>query len=382
VAEAVARLIRGRLGEEIKLREQRLSTSNVEAWSLVQRAEQLRKNGEAAGTRDTAAMGRNFRAADSVLVMAEQLDPKWADAPALRALVAYNRSRLSGRDQMLIKQWVDVGVGHADRALALDANNADALETRGNLKYWAYLMGLEPDAAKSEALLNSAKEDLEAATRANPAQAGAWASLSHLYNQTGSGVDVNLAARRALEADAFLSNADQVLNRLFLSSYDLGQFPDASNWCTEMGTRFPESYQSPRCKLYMLTTRAEQPDVERAWRLADSIKSMVPEARKAYFELNSNLLVAAVLARAGQTDSALSLTGRSTGTAEVSPTRDLSLIAAFSYLQAGDKAKAIDQLKIYFAANDRMRKAYAEQPGWWFQSIAEDPGFKQLVGRT
>ena len=381
VAEEVARLIRGRLGEEIKLREQRLSTSNVEAWSLAQRAEQLRKNGEAAGTRDTAAMGRNFRAADSVLAMAEQLDPKWADAPSLRALVAYNRSRLSGRDQFLIKQWVDIGLGHADRALALEANNADALETRGNLKYWSYLMGLEPDAAKAEALLNSAKEDLEAATRANPAQAGAWASLSHLYNQTGNGTDVNIAAQRALEADAFLSNADQVLNRLFLSSYDLNQLPAAASACNEIGRRYPESYQSPRCRLYMLTTRAEEPDVARAWRLADSIKVMVPEARKAYFELNSNLLVAAVLVRAGQRDSALSLTGRSNGTAEISPTRDLSLFAAFVYLQAGEKDKAIDQLKIYFAANDRMRKAYAEQPGWWFQGIAEDPAFKQLVGR-
>ncbi|MBS1241750.1 MAG: hypothetical protein H6R40_1177 [Gemmatimonadetes bacterium] len=39
-------------------------------------------------------------------------------------------------------------------------------------------------------------------------------------------------------------------------------------------------------------------------------------------------------------------------------------------------------MKIYFAANDRMRKAYADQPGWWFQSIAEDPAFKQLVGRS
>ncbi|MBS1241749.1 MAG: protein kinase [Gemmatimonadetes bacterium] len=347
VAEEVARLIRGRLGEEIKLREQRMSTSNVQAWSLVQRAEQLRKTGETAGTRDTAAMGRSFRAADSLLAMAEQLDPKWSDPVAGRALVAYNRSRLSGRDQALIKQWVDVGLGHADRAIALDANNADALETRGNLKYWSYLMGLEPDPAKAEALLNSAKGDLEAATRANPAQAGAWASLSHLYNQTGSGVDVNLAARRALEADAFLSNADQILNRLFLSSYDLGQFPDAANWCQEMGRRFPESYQSPRCELYMLTTRAREPDVARAWRLADSVKAMVPEARKPYFELNSNLLVAAVLARAGQKDSALALAGRSIGTAEISPTRDLSLIAAFTYLQAGDKDKAIDQLKIY-----------------------------------
>jgi len=30
----------------------------------------------------------------------------------------------------------------------------------------------------------------------NPHQAGAWASVSHLYNQTGSGTKVALAAQR------------------------------------------------------------------------------------------------------------------------------------------------------------------------------------------
>ena len=149
-------------------------------------------------------------------------------------------------------------MAHAGRALALDPDNPDALELRGNLRYWSWLLGLEPDNTRAAALLDSAKIDLESATLKNPAQAGAWASLSHLYYQTSdkSLVDVNLAARRALEADAFLSNASVIMNRLFLSDYDLGQFPNADRWCEELNRRFAASMEAAECELFLQTTRA------------------------------------------------------------------------------------------------------------------------------
>ena len=65
---------------------------------------------------------------------------------------------------------------------------------------------------------------------------------SHLYaNVPGkTGVDVVLAARTALEKDAYLSNADVILNRLALGYYDLGQFPDADKWCREGAAALPQ----------------------------------------------------------------------------------------------------------------------------------------------
>jgi len=104
------------------------------------------------------------------------------------------------------------------------------------------LLGLEPDETKAKALIQSARADFEGATKENPNQAGAWAALSHLYNNIEelSAVDVSLAARRALEADAFLSNADVILNRLFLAGYDLGNFTDAEHWCQELRRRYPD----------------------------------------------------------------------------------------------------------------------------------------------
>ena len=382
VAQEVARLIRGRLGKEIKLREQRQSTRNVEAWALLQRAEQFRKSGEAAAAKnDTATMGRDYRAADSLLAGVEALDRNWPDPIVMRSQIAYRRSRFPGLDPLAAKGWITEGLGHAERAVALDPDNPDALELRGTLHYWSWLLGLEPDKAKALALLNSAKTDLEKATLKNPAQAGAWATLSHLYYQTPdkTPVDVNLAARSALQADAFLSNADVILNRLFLSSYDLGQFPDAEHWCQELRRRFPAAIDALSCELFLLTTKARPPNPALAWALADSVTQRAPETSRAFQRLYGNMLAAIVLARAGQADSARHVIERSKGNEELDPTRDLTLVGAYGYVQLGDKEQAINLLKIYLSANERRRAGYADDPGWQLRALADDPRFRQLV---
>jgi serine/threonine-protein kinase len=381
LAQEASRLIRTRVGNEVRLRDQRNRTRSADAWTLVQRAERLRKTGEVAGeARDTATMDRDFRMADSLLALAEELDPRWPGPPILRGEVAYSRSRKVPRDPVLIRPHIDTGLAHVNRALAIDATNPDALELRGNLQYWAWLMGLEPDTDRAAALLDSARADLERATQNSlTGQAGAWATLSHLYNQTGNATDVKLAARSALNADAYLVNADVILGRLFLASYDDGQVAESRLWCDNTRKRFPDTYPAPRCELFMLTMQGSDPDVPRAWRLADSVEAMAPKQRERYFRLNSDLYVGAVLGRAGLRDSALAVIGRSKGDAEISPTRDLSLVAAFAYVQAGDTTAAIEELKVYFAANERMRPQYGNEPGWWFRGISTDPRFRQLT---
>jgi serine/threonine-protein kinase len=381
LTQEVARLVRTKLGTEIRLQQQREGTSDVTAWSLLQQAGKLRKNADAAAAKgDTLERNRGFAAADSLLGVAEARDPKWIDPIIARALVSYRRSRLFGRGSV-IHPWIREGIGHIDRALTLDPNNADALELRGNLRYWGWLQGIEPDAEKAKVLVADAQKDLEAATVSNPMQAGAWASLTHLYNQTESGTKVALAAQRALEADAFLENADVILFRLFISSYDLGQFSDADHSCKEIRRRFPRDMSAPRCELFMLTTRERAtPDVALAWRLADSVAKAAPANRRQYFEFNAHMLVAAVLARAKQKDSAERVLERSKGDSDMNPTRDLALFGAFVYVQLGETQKAIDLLGVYLQANERLRAAYADDSGWWFRPIATDPAFKRLVG--
>src|SRR5690606_40918283 len=48
LAGVAAELIRARLGEEVRLREQREGTRNVQAWTVLQQAQSARKQGEAA----------------------------------------------------------------------------------------------------------------------------------------------------------------------------------------------------------------------------------------------------------------------------------------------------------------------------------------------
>ena len=381
LAQKVASLIRGRLGEEIRLREQRGRTRNVEAWALVQRATRHQKTAEELAEKgDTIGLNREFRSADSMLAAAEALDPYWAEPIVGREMIAYRRSRLAADDPIKAGRWSQTGLAHAERALKLNSENPDALELRGNLRYWRWLLGLAPDPAEARALLKSAQEDLEAAVRIAPSQAGAWSTLSHLYNQTGDQVDVKLAARRAYEEDAYLSNADVILSRLFYSSYDLGQFADAGRWCAEGERRFPEANQFVECQLWLMTTKGAEPDIPLAWRLVDTLIQRTPESKREFQRLNSQMIVAAILARAGLKDSARHVAVRSRSTPELDPTRDIELFGAFTYTLMGDKSEALRSLKTYLAANPERRETLAEDAGWWFRSLQEDPRFKELVG--
>ncbi|HEY2806246.1 MAG TPA: serine/threonine-protein kinase [Gemmatimonadales bacterium] len=380
----VAEMVRKRVGETVRLQSKREGTSRPEAWVLFQRGEgSLRQLDSLGPAGDTMAIARAWAQGDSLLTAAEALDPHWADPIVLRAQLAYRRSRFAG-DLTVVGQWIATGLGHADRALALDDHDPDALETRGTLRYWKWLNQLERDPQRAAKLLLDAKADLDLATTVNPSQAGAWATLSHLYYQlpTSTGLDVNTAARRAMEADAFLGNADVILDRLFLSSYDLEQFPDAQHWCDEGLRRFPANFRFTECRLMMLTTRAQQPDVRMAWRLADSVARMESGADSVFGRLSANVYVAAVLARANLRDSSRHVVGRSLGNASVDPSRDLTYRAAFVYGLLSDTAAAVTQLATYISANPPKARTFASDPGWWLRPIENAAAFRQLVGAS
>jgi hypothetical protein len=46
----------------------------------------------------------------------------------------------------------------------------------------------------------------------------------------------------------------------------------------------------------------------------------------------------------------------------------------------GDKAAAIQQLKVFVAANPNSGASLADPNGWWFKDLQQDPGFLRLVG--
>src|SRR5207247_1014393 len=219
LAQKVAGFLRERLGEELRLREQQAGTQSVAAWSLVQQGERARKDAEArlqADDVDGAFAG--FQRADSLLAAAEAADPRWVEPVVQRGWIAHRRARLT-RDRRGTAQLLVTALGHAERALRMASGHPRALELRGTARYTGWVLELSSDPAEQGRLLAGARQDLEAATQADPTLAGGFSTLSHLYYQTEDVPAAVLAARKAYEEDAYLTVANDVLWRLFLGPH-------------------------------------------------------------------------------------------------------------------------------------------------------------------
>jgi serine/threonine-protein kinase len=383
LAAEVAGFLRERLGEEVRLRMRREETSSTEAWALLQRAERLRKSAEESLQHDEMdASFATLAQADSVLALAEQLDPLWVEPVAHRAQIAYRRARLA-EDARSFGEWTAVGLGHAERALALAPRNADALAVRGVLRYASWLFTRPADPEQADQLLGSARADLESATQADPTLAGAWSTLSHLYYQIGDVPAAVLAARRAYEEDAYLDLANEIIWRLFNGSLDLEQFAQADRWCAEGVRRFPGDNRFALCRLQLMTTPAQPPDPELAWELAASLDTLTPEPQRGYRRAEAQMMAGGVLARAGLPDSARSvlLRARSLVTAEIDPEQELLTVEAYNRTLLGDFDEAVNLLKRYVAANPGHFEA-AAGTSWWWRSLAGHPGFQELLGTS
>ncbi|HEV2749126.1 MAG TPA: serine/threonine-protein kinase [Gemmatimonadales bacterium] len=376
----VAEFLRERLGEEVRLRTEQMGTRNVAAWSLEERAEKNRKDAEAALEGEQAAVAFvDFHQADSLAGLAEAADDKWVDPIVLRGTVAYRRSRLAD-DPREAMGWIKTGLGHAERALHMAPADGRALELRGTLHYFQWTLRATPDPAAAQALLQSARQDLEAAVQADPSLASAYSTLSSLYYQVEDVAAAVLAARRAYEQDAYLSVARDVLYRLSVGSLDLEQFSQAERWCDEEMRRFPSDYRSGRCQLLLMTTPARDPDVGRAWRLVALLDSTTPSAFRPYIGLEARMRVGGVIARAGLKDSARHVLARARAaiTPAADPGQELLALEAYQRTLLGDRDTAIALLQRYSAANPGHVRG--KDISWWWRDLRDDPRFKALIG--
>ncbi|MFV2006972.1 MAG: hypothetical protein ACC667_05975 [Longimicrobiales bacterium] len=392
LAEDVARFLRTWLGEEIRLREERAGTVSDAAWVLVQRAERAHKDGQGRLDHDDLdAANTLFSRADTLLAEAQVLAPEWAEPVVRRGKLIYERSRLEQDpwDADDLMREADVFV---DQALQIDPRNADALEIRGTMRYLRWLFALEPDHDAAERLLDSAEEALRAATSVEPRQANAWNVLGHLYYQKDDIVEANLAARRAYEADAFLSTAPDILWRLWSTSYDLENRRQSRQWCEEGQARFAANPRFYQCQLWNMTSGATDPDPDAAWALLEDVLSRTPERERPIARLDMQIVLAGVLARsAGEgssstgspeelADSARAVLGRSRGNVEIDPNRELLLTQAFVRTLLGDNQEAVDLLEEYFTFNPERRQGIAEHGHWWWRELHGDPAYQRMIG--
>ena len=382
LAKEVSNFLRTQLGQEVELRETRAGTRDRTAWELHQRAEEEAKGIEPLlATGDTAAVSRQVAHADSLYALAEAADAKWVGPTVKRGWLAYRQSRVAGSfDKAYYDTWTQRGLAHAERALLRKAGDPDALELQGTLLYWRWLLNLEPDATRASQLFAQAERALRASVEANPIQASAWNSLSHLLINKQEIAEAKLSARRAYEADPYLTNANLTLWRLFSTSVDLEDPVEARHWCEEGTGRFPEDPRFAECKIWVNFMRGQRPDVDTAWAALERYVSLSSPNLRDFRRLRGQMQVAMVLARAGLKDSARAVILRSRADASMDPTRELAQFEAAARTMLGDKDEAFAQLGTWLATNPQQRSSLAKDKTWWYKDLQDDTRWKRLVG--
>jgi serine/threonine-protein kinase len=381
LARELSLFLRQRLGQEIALRQQRAATGSPAAWELVQRgevavrdAERLRDDGDIDGA------ARLLHDADSLMAEATTLDRRWAAPWTRQGWIAYQRARLAGVfDKGHNDEWTRQGLEHAAAAIALAPGDPDALELRGTLRYWRYLLNLNPGADAAQ-LFVGAEQDFRAAVASNPLQASALSSLSHLLMNKGETAEAKVMAQRSYEADPYLQNVNTTLWRLFQSSLDLEDRFEATHWCDEGRRRFPDDARFTECQIWLFALNGVPPDVPRAWDLLDHYVELSPPNIQEFRRLRGSMIVAMALVRSGLPDSARAVIERSRGDPEVDPVRELAFFEALARILLGDRSEALDRLSVYLAANPSQRSSFARDRSWWYADIRDDARFRQLVG--
>jgi len=367
LADEVSGFLRRRLGQQVRLRQTEAETRSAPARDLVLRAEQARDDAVRLARRhhplDAASAVRLLAYADSLLAAAEAADPAWARPTLLRGFVALSRVGLSPTS--LRPRLLAAAAAHAGRVLAREPRNGWALELRGRVEWQMAVEGYDTTATARR--LDGAERDLRAALEADSTLASGWSALSQLLRLRGRLAESDLAARRALAQDAWLDDADDILQRLYFGAMAQGDYAPARALCGQGHAQFPGDWRFVECRLTLLREDpALAPDPAQAWALAAELDRLDPAPRardegRAYSPLYRRAAVAAVLARAGARDSARAVLARARAQAGADEELRVPLLydEAYVSLLLGDRAGARRLLEAYLAVRPTLRSYVA-----------------------
>jgi DNA-binding SARP family transcriptional activator/TolB-like protein len=367
-AESITHALREVLGTSITTLRWKMGTTNRRAWELTERSRELQKSAASfahAGSFEEAV--RLYGTADSLLDLASRRDTRWYLPHLLRARVAEVAAAfchaLPGCPAARSIDYLEKGIQHANQALGRAHEDVESLAQRGALYH--LLFSLDPGHKDAAALLDSAEQDLRSALAGSPRLAQAWNRLSAIQYTRGAFADARMSAKAAYDADDFLAKQSELLGRLFLTNLHLGTDDEAAHWCEKIEQTAPGTWPVAFCRLALLAyAEPNPPDVDAAWRnlrlnaYADpSATTMIPRLE---------LLVAAVLARAGRADSARVIMARARERQSEDPELDVFYAAALVALGSGDSAATL--LANYVAGNPAARGAAYR---WrWFQMLS------------
>ena len=381
VVDSVAAAMRAKLGEYLVIKRRLREAGSGEAWELVQRADEGRQEAlENIRRGDASSAITMLVLADSQLARAERLAPRWPEPMVLRGWIAEARAVLaaeqpSDRCATACIGWRRSGIVHATRALKADDHNAAALELRGTLYSLLHLAVVEP--AEAGRSLLSAEHDLQRAILADSNRARAWLSLGRVYHARGDFIRAEATTERALRTDPWLQDSRDVLHLQFFDALMRGAASQASRLCSSGQRTFRDHRAFAECRLWVLgwygsTTAA----ADSAARELRRVESMVNPPRPDYTWGYRRAMLGAVLARAGNSDSARAVLA---ATERVLSTGDPNwrFQRAWVELVLGDTITALRSLAQFARERPQRRQVIARAP--WFVALRGDPRFEAVV---
>jgi DNA-binding SARP family transcriptional activator/TolB-like protein len=371
VAAEVSAALRKRLGQEVRLRTAAAETESAEARERVLMAEQLRRDARAMAssldTLDTGSAARLLLRADSLLARAQAADPRWAQPTLLRGWVDIDRAGFARGEARNAR--LRSAQRHARQVLAEGrGSRAEALELRGTA---VYRLALEAsDTLMQRVWMDTAETDLRAATAAEPSRASVWSTLSQLLRIRGRLAESEIAARRALAADAYLDDMAAIRHLLFFSGLWRGDYAQAHEQCEQGAAHFPADRRFTECRLTLLRNDRTRPaDAAAAWRLVAELDRIDPPSRaraqnRVYGPIYRRMVAAAVSARAGDADSARAVVARARSEVGTHPAlaHSLNYEEAWVRLMLGDTAGARTLVDRMLAYRPSMREYLLRDP--------------------
>ncbi|UCG74862.1 MAG: hypothetical protein JSV95_08850, partial [Gemmatimonadota bacterium] len=369
VTEEVQEFLREQLGEEIRFREIRSGTESQEAWTLVSRSDLLVDDGMqlALAHSDTAAARQTLDRADLALVRAESADPSWVLPTIRRGWLAFNKAKLGRASPASYDgEFLGQAVSFANDALRLAPGDPRALELRGTARFYQGWGGRTTDA---DAAWTAAEADLRAAVDADATAARAWAELGRLLLQRGQPEEAGVAGRRAQEADAFMEIAPDLQYNLAYGALERGEHEEAIRLALRGQKAYPQDPVFPAIELLTLATQGPvEPDIERGSQLSVTLEDKLPQ-----YAAQWQLLLASVLVRAGEADSARAVIARASGSDDATAWA----YEAQAHLLLGDRAAAIGLIARYLERYPQRRQQVAADQ--WWEPLHGDPDFEALL---
>ena len=389
LARQVSFILRRRLGEVIDLRTYQAATRSSAAWELAQMGMDAMLRAEEPKFQPSERAAAAYLRADSLFARASILDPDWTLPLIRRGNLAIYIGDLSPRPPIappavdaaryaaasVLEQrvaWSRRAAGLADDVLRKDKQSPQALWLRAESRF----MLVKQRAPNADSLAALATPDFRAALALRPDYAKAWNSLGQLSRRAGRYAEAADEFQAAYDADAFVQVAD-IASYAFNANLEAGRFAEALKWCRLGLDRYPGDPRFTECPLVYLEWVGHTPsDAANALRMVGDLErndtlGLTP-ARWSY----RRLMVAAVLARAGMSDSARALMSIIRAHDEAPQTRrSPSLPDAYVELLLGNRERALAILTGW--QRDAKNRSLGLHP--WFTSLHGDPTFEALL---